>query len=213
MTFTLAVTKREERGKATKKLRTAGKIPAVVYGPKEASIALSVDGAAFEKLFKQTGESSIIELSGLDGKKEVLVQDVVIDPLRGEIIHVDFYAIEKGKELTLDVPLTFVGEAPALKLGGTLTKVMHEIEVTCEASKLPKEIIVDVTLLVDLETQIHVKDLVLPAGVRTDDDPEGVVALIQAVVEEVEAPVEAVDMDAVEVEKKGKTEVPEEPAA
>ena len=214
MTFTLEVTKREERGKATRKLRAAGKTPAVVYGPKEGATPVTVDTLAFAKLFREAGESSIISLSGLDGKKDVLVQEVTLDPLKGEILHVDFYAVEQGKELTLDVPLVFVGEAPALKLGGTLTKVMHELEVTCEISKLPKEIEVDLSSLVDLESQIHVKDLVLPAGVRTEDDAEGVVALIQAVEEEVEAPVEAVDMDAVEVEKKGKTETPEEaPAA
>ncbi len=211
MTFTLEVTKREERGKATEKLRAAGKIPAVVYGPKEPATPVTMDAMAFERVFKEAGESSIISIIGLDGKKDVLVQDVSVDPLRGEIIHVDFYAIEQGKELTLDVPLVFVGEAPALKLGGTLTKVMHEIEVTCAANKLPKEIEVNVALLVDMESQIHIKDLVLPEGVRTEDDPEDVVALIQAVVEEVEAPVEAVDMDAVEVEKKGKTEEEGEP--
>lgn len=210
MTFTLEVTKREERGKATNKLRKIGKIPAIVYGPKEAATAVALDRSTFERLFKEAGESSIISLTGLDGKKDVLVQDVAFDPLRGDVTHVDFYAIEQGKELTLDVPLTFVGEAPALKLGGTLTKVMHEIEVTCEASKLPKEIIVDVSVLVDLETQIHVKDLVLPPGVRCEDDPEDVVALVQAVEEEPEEPVAEVDMDAIEVEKKGKEETPEE---
>lgn len=211
MTFTLEVTKREERGKATEKLRASGKIPAVVYGPKEPATPVTIDAGAFERVFREAGESSIISITGLDGKKDVLVQEVSVDPLRGEIIHVDLYAIEQGKELTLDVPLVFVGEAPALKLGGTLTKVMHEIEVTCEASKLPKEIQVDISALVDMESQIHIKDLVLPEGVRTEDDPEDVVALIQAVEEEVEAPVEAVDMAAVEVEKKGKTEEEGEP--
>lgn len=206
MTFTLNVTKREERGKAVKKLRAEGKIAGVVYGPKEPATPLTFDSLAFEKLFKQAGESSIVELAGLDSKKDVLIHDVAIDPIRGEVIHVDFYAIEKGKELTLDVPFEFVGEAPALKLGGTLTKVLHELKVTCEPRNLPKEIAVDISMLVNFDSQIHIKDLVLPPGVRTEEDPEGVVVLVQAVEEEAEEPVAAVDMEAIEVEKKGKTE-------
>lgn len=205
MTFTLEATTRTERGKELAALRKAGKIPAVVYGPKEPATAITLDRIQFEKIFKQAGESSIITLSGLNGAKEVLVHDVAFDPTVGGIMHVDFYAIEAGKEITVDVPLVFVGEAPALKLGGTLTKVLHEVAVTCAPSALPKEIAVDVSSLDDFEKQIHVKDLVLPKGVKAENDPEDVVALVQAVKEESEE-VAAIDMSAIEVEKKGKTE-------
>lgn len=211
MTFTLPVEARTLRGKKLAGLRKAGKLPAIVYGPKAPATALTIDKVAFEKLFKQTGESTIITLTGAGGNTDVLVQEVDFDPARGGVIHVDFYAIEAGKEITIDVPLVFVGEAPAIKLGGTLTKVLHELEVTCEPAKLPKEIVVDVSSLVDFEVQIHVKDLTLPPGVRTENSPEDVVALVQAVEEEAETPV-AVDMSAIEVEKKGKTETPEEAA-
>ncbi len=205
MTFTLQATARTLRGKQTKALRTSGQLPAVIYGPKEPSTAISIDRIAFEKLFKETGESSIITITGIGGNKDVLVHDVSFDARRGGVIHVDFYAIEAGKELEVEVPLHFVGEAPAIKLGGTLTKVLHEVEVVCEPSKLPKEIIVDVVSLDTLDAQIHVSDLVVPAGVTIKNDPEEVVALVQAVEEEVVAPQE-VDMAAIEVEKKGKTE-------
>lgn len=204
MTVTLSVETRKERGKELKKLRAAGKLPAVVYGPKEESQALSLDARVFNKLYKEAGESTIITLTGLKEDTEVLVHDVAFDPARGGITHVDFYAIERGKELTVDVPLEYVGEAPALKLGGTLTKVLHEVEVTCRPSKLPQHITVDVSALIDLETQIQVKDLVLPEGVKLENDPEDVVALVQAVEEEVEEVPEAIDMDAIEVEEKGK---------
>lgn len=205
MSFTLEATTRTERGKQLAALRKAGKVPAVIYGPKEASVALTLDRIQFEKVLKEAGESSVITLTGVGGSKDVLIHDVSFDPGFGGVIHVDFYAIEAGKEITIDVPLVFVGEAPAVKLGGTLTKVLHELEVTCKPSALPKEIEVDVTALDDFEKQIHVKDLVVPKDVTIENDPEEVVALVQQVAEEVEAPTE-IDMSAIEVEKKGKTE-------
>ncbi len=99
MTFTLPVENRTERGKQLTKLRNAGKLPAVMYGPKEETTSLSIDRIAFEKLFKQTGESSVITLTGLSTPKDVLVQDVAFDARRGGITHVDFYAVEAGKEI------------------------------------------------------------------------------------------------------------------
>ena len=210
MSFTLNVETRTERGKQLDRIRAAGNLPAVMYGPKEETTPLSINRIAFEKLFKQAGESSVITLEGLASPKDVLVQDVAFDPRRGGIIHVDFYAVEAGKEITVHIPLEFVGEVPALKLGGTLTKVLHEVEVTCTPQNLPQHITVDLTALVDFEAQIHVKDLVVPKNVKIENDPEDVIALVQAVIEEVEAPVAAVDMGAIEVEKKGKTETPEE---
>lgn len=207
MTFTLTVEKREERGsKKLAALRAAGKLPGIVYGPKEAPTPLSVDRAAFEKLLKDAGESSIIKLEGLSGTKEVLIHDVSFDPSRGGATHVDFYAVEVGKEITVHVPLEFIGESPALKLGGTLTKVLHEIEVTCVPANLPQHIEVDISALDTLEKQIHVKDLVIPKGVTIENDLEDVVVLVQAVEEESEEASTAIDMASIEVEKKGKTE-------
>ncbi len=212
MTFSLPVELRTVHGKKLVSLRAEGKLPAVMYGPKEEPVALTLDRSTFEKLFKQTGESSVIVLEGLSAPKEVLVHDVAFDAHKGGITHVDFYAIEAGKEITVDVPLVFTGEAPALKLGGTLTKVLHEVEVTCKPSNLPKEIAIDVTSLDTFEKQIHVKDIVVPKGVTIENDPEDVVVLVQAVEEEVEAAPTTIDMSAIEVEKKGKTEEAESEA-
>lgn len=205
MTLTLQVTARTERGKNLTSLRRAGKLPAVVYGAKEESTALTLDQSAFEKVFKEAGESSVITLSGVGADKEVLVHDVDFNDERGGIIHVDFIALEAGKEITVDVPIEFVGEAPAVKLGGTLTKVLHEVEVTCKPKDLPKEFIVDVSSLIDFEAQIHVRDLQAPKNVTIENNPDDVIALVQEVIEEVEEPT-VVDMDSIEVEKKGKDE-------
>ena len=211
MTFTLTAALRTELGKKVAALRTAGNLPAVMYGPKQEATPLTISKIAFDKVFKEAGESSVVTITGLDTPKDVLVHEVAFDPRRGGIVHVDFYAIEKGKKITVDVPLHFTGEAPALKLGGNLTKVLHEIEIVAEAADLPKEIMVDITSLVDLTSRIYVRDLVLPKGVTTKNSEDDVVALIQEVIEEVEAPV-AIDMATIEVEKKGKAEEVGEPA-
>ncbi len=203
MTITLKVEARTETGKKLKALRAQGKLPAVVYGPKHESTNLSLDAKEFEKIFREAGESSVLLLTGVGEDAEVLVQEANYDPVKGTLKHVDFYAIEKGKEVTVNIPLEFVGEAPATKLGGSLTKALHEIEVTCKPSALPHEIVVDISSLVTFEDHIRVKDLNIPAGVKVENDPEDTVAVVTEVADEPEEPV-AIDMDAIEVEQKGK---------
>ena len=100
--------------------------------------------------------------------------------------HVDFYALEKGKEVTVHVPLEFIGEASAVQLGGSLTKVLNQINVTCSPSALPQHITVDVSSLDTFEKKIHVRDLIIPKGVKVENDPEEVIAMVQAVKEEEE---------------------------
>lgn len=209
MTITLKAEKRAPKGKGLYKLRQSGQLPAVVYGPKQEATPISLDGKEFEKIFKEAGESSVMVMSGaLDGT-EVLVQDVSYDVIKGHMAHVDFYAIEKGKEVTVNVALEFIGEAPAVKLGGSLTKALHEIEVTCQPSNLPHEIIVDVSSLNTFEDHIRVKDLNIPKGVKVDTNPEDTVALVTEAKDEPEETV-AVDMDDIEVEAKGKEKTDEE---
>ncbi len=207
MTITLAATQRTETGKKTARLRAEGNLPAVMYGPKQAPTALTISKVDFDKVLKEAGESSVVTITGVGSPTQVLIHDVAFDARRGGVVHVDFYAIEAGQKITVNVPLVFVGEAPAVKLGGTLTKVLHEIEVEAEATHLPKEIEVDISGLVDFTSQIHIKDLTIPKGVEIKKAPEDVVALVQEVIEEVEA-APVVDMASIEVEKKGKTEEP-----
>jgi len=203
MTVKLDVIKRTTSAKA---VRNEGNIPGVIYGPKQEPISIALSKSVFEKVLKEAGESTVINLVGLGEEIEVLVHDVSFNGAKGGVEHVDFYALEKGKEITVHVPLEFVGEAPATKKGGSLTKVLHEIEITCKPAALPQHIEVDVSSLDDFEKQIHVKDLVIPAGVTVLNDAEEVVALVQEVQDEPESEVTAVDMAAVEVEAKGKTD-------
>lgn len=205
MTIKLNVSERTERGKQLAKLRAAGTLPAVVYGAKEEATALSLNRREFEKAYSEAGESSVIVLSGLKDDVEVLIHEMSFDSVKGGVQHVDFYAIEKGKEVTVPIELTFVGEAPAVKLGGSLTKALHEIEVTAKPANLPHEIIVDISVLNTFEDHIRIKDLNIPANVKVENDPEDTVAVVTEVKEE---PVEeaTADMSSIEVEQKGKKE-------
>ena len=207
MTINLAVNKRD-KGVKTKALREEGCLPAVVYGPKQETIPLSVDRRLFDKVFKEAGESTIITLTGLDEEMEVLVQDVTFDVVKGGVTHIDFYAIESGKELTTGVPLEFVGEAPIEKTGAVVNKIIHEISVTCKPSVLPAQVEVDLAVLTAEDSQIKVADLVLPGGVKIENDTDDIVANVSAPrsEEEEEVAAEEPDMAAIETEQKGKTD-------
>ncbi len=209
----LAVTKRDKT-KSPNTLRREGVLPAVVYGRSQEATPVAVDRKVFEKLFHTAGESTVITLTGLDGEKQVLIQEVATDPVTGTAVHADFYAIEKGQTVTVSVPLEFDGVAPAVKeLGGILTKVMHELEIECEPSELPQAIHVDVSTLTTLEDQIKVSDLKLPASAKISVDLDEVVAMISVAKEEVE---ETAPMDLSQIEtsvERGKKEEEGEPAA
>lgn len=206
MNHVLHAEKRDLRGKQLQAARRDGVLPAVVYGPKEEALALSLSYAEFEKVFKEAGESTIITLAGAGEGLDVLVQDVAYHPVTGAPLHVDLYAVEKGKKVQVNVPIEFVGEAPVLKLEGVLTKVLHEIEVEAMPKDLPHEIVVDVSGLADFEDHITVADLVVPAGVTILNDAEETVVSVAKAEEEPEEPAEAIDMASIEVEAKGKKE-------
>ncbi len=213
MEMILQASPREARGKKLVALRKEGVLPGVMYGAKEAALPLSLSLKDFEKLFATAGESTLIVLKGLGADKEVLVHDVSHDPVSGAIIHVDFYAVEQGKTLTVDVPLEFVGEAPALKTPSTtLTKVLYEVEVECMPRSIPQHLEVDLSSLAEVGDAIYLKDIKLPSGVELVADGEDVIVIVSEVEEEVETPAEGPDMSQIDVEKKGKKEEEESEA-
>ncbi len=205
----LTVEKREKTGTgASVVLRDAGKLPGVVYGRTHASTAITVSLSDFEKVWKDAGESSVVTLTGAEGQTEVLINDVDIDPVSGKPRHVDFYAVEKGKKVEVEIPLTFTGIAPAEKeLGGIVIKVLHELSVEALPKDLPHEIVVDLSVLKDFESQILVKDIALPSGVTAVAEPEEVVVTVSHATEEPEEPVAAPDLSSIELsEERGKKE-------
>ena len=200
----LEVEKREATQKP-KKLREEGKIPAVFYSGKEPTTSITLSKKDFEKVWKEAGESSVIELSGVGDNKEALIHDVDTDPVSGSVRHADFYIIEKGKKVTVKVPIEFDGTPLAVKdLGGTLVKVIHELEIEVLPKDLPHNIIVDVSSLSDFESRIFVKDIKLPEGVISLLSSDDAVALVTEVIEEIEEEAEAPDLSGIESEQKGK---------
>ena len=202
--FTLEVKKRDIKEKPDL-IRKNGLIPAVFYGKKEKSTPISVSAAEFVKLFKQAGESSVITLKGEGVDVEALITDVDVHPVTGKARHADFYVFEKGKKIEIDIPVEFIGVAPAIKeLGGTLIKVLRTLKISAFPKDLPQKINVDISKLVDFKSVIHANEIVLPANVTLIEQGLEIIASVtepKAEVEEVAAPV---DLSTIEVAKKGK---------
>lgn len=202
----------ETRNKTDKldAIRKAGGVPAVFYGKKEASTPISIPKTDFLKVWKEAGESSVVTLETSEGPKESLIHDVDIDPVTGTPRHADFYVFEKGHKVEVELPIEFVGIAPAVKnLGGILVKVLHELKVEAMPKDLPHNLEVDVSSLETFENQILARDIALPRGVELKENPEEVVALVSAPREEKEEESAPIDLSSIEVEKKGKEETPE----
>lgn len=205
---TLTATKRSKADKLAI-VRNNGMVPAVVYGVRVENTMISVPATDFDKILKIAGESSTILLDikdekGASTKVDVLIHDMQVDPIRGFPIHIDFLAIDMNKIVEVTIPLEFIGVAPGEK-EGILVKTLHEVDIEALPKDLPHSISVDISVLASIDDQIHVKDLVLPKGVKMITDEDEVVALIAPIKEEVveEAPV---DLSSIEVEKKGKKE-------
>ncbi len=208
--LSLKVEKRDKDTVTLSALRSAGSSPAVVYGAHHESTPITIDAIAFGKILKEAGEATIVSLSGLGAALPTLIHEVDFDPIKGFPRHVDFYAVTKGEKVQVAIPLNFIGASAAVEAGANLVKVLHEIEVEADPMNLPHAIDVDLSTLVELNSQIHVKDLIIPAGVKPMLEPEEVVVLTQEIAAEKKEEAPA-DIASIEVEKKGKEE--ETPAA
>lgn len=185
--------------------RASGKMPAVLYGAKDSATPLFLSLSEFKKLLHKAGESTVVTVDTGATKKDVLIQEVDYHPVTGEPLHADFYVIDKTKTIEINVPLQYEGTSAAIKdLGGILVKVLHELEIEVLPMDIPHDIKVDISALSTLESQILVRDLPIPKGVKVLNGPDDVVAAISVAKEEVEAA--PVDLSSIEVEKKGKKE-------
>jgi large subunit ribosomal protein L25 len=200
--ITLNVTKRQNAD-SLDMVRKNGSIPAVFYGRKEESTPISVALNDFNKVWKEAGESSVVMLKGDGIELDALIQDVDLHPVTGVPRHADFYVLEKGKKVKINVPLEFDGVSPAVKdLGGTLVKVLHELEIEALPKDFPHTLTVNIAGLETLESQILAQDVSLPSGVELITKPEEVVAAISVAVEEpVDAPAMSIEDIEVSVEK------------
>jgi large subunit ribosomal protein L25 len=218
MDATLQVEKRETRGKnEARRLRAAGRIPAVVYGvEKDKAVAISVDPKILSRLLhSEAGANTLISIHGLDsGDTRVLVKEYQLDPISHKMLHADFYQVAMDKTLTLTVPFVLKGEAKGVKQqGGIVDFVTREIEIEVLPGDIPENIEVDVTELL-LNQGIRVRDLNLEGAKWTPvSDPETMIVHVVAMKVEEAAPAAEPAAAATaepEVIKKGKTEKEDE---
>lgn len=164
---------------SARQLRRTGVVPCVVYGNKTENVSFQCEIVALTKAYTKAGESTLVELD-LGGKKvPVLFHEVKFDPMSDNISHVDFYAVDMNKEVEADVAILFEGESPAVKEGGILVTTLDSITVRCLPKNLPHNLPIDLSKLVDMESQLTVADIAVPAGVTLLSEPDAVIAIVQ----------------------------------
>ena len=210
----LEVAPRKVLGKASKRLRKAGIIPANIFGHHEESQAVQIAAAAFKRLQRSHHAAGIIALRmpGATDGQTVLIRHVQHDPRTGNVIHVDFFRVSLTERIDVKVPLRFVGEAPAVKNeGGVLLHLLDTLEVECSAADIPEYLEVDVTSLAEIDDIIHAADVPLPANFTLITDPGEGVAKVAATRAELpeEAAVEAAAEEAVAAPEAGTPETAE----
>lgn len=176
--ISLKATEREILGKKVKKLRREGIIPGHVFGKKVETESVAVKAADFAKVYKEAGETGLIDLKiGEEKVRPVLIRQVQVDPVRGEILNIDFYQVNLLEKTTVNVPITLTGEEPEIVHTGEAVVIqpMMEVEVEALPADLPENIEVDITPLKAIDDAITVADLKVPSGVTILAEPEVVV--------------------------------------
>ena len=198
------------------KVRRENNIPAIVYGGGSKPTLIKADRKAYDRIHRQhAGESLIYHLNLVDEGKKVadfpaIIKDIQLHPVTDEVIHLDFNRISLDKEIEIKVKIITKGEAIGVKRDhGNLDHLLWELDIICLPNNIPHHLEVDITNL-GIHDAIHVKDIVLPKGVRTKHEPESVVVTVAGSMrEEVAAAAEAEAAPELEVLKeKKKEEVP-----
>lgn len=194
---TLKAEKRVGTGKGVaRKLRAAGRLPGVVYGQGREALPISLDSAEAEHLFHSISvENTIVDLTveGEGKSFQTLVREIQVHPFRPDVLHVDFYRLQAGVKVDVEIPVNLNGVPTGVRTGGgILQQVTHELPVKVIPSKIPDSFEIDVSHL-EVGDSIHVSDLELPDGVEEIElDPERTVCTVAL------PRVEAVDEEEVE---------------
>lgn len=181
----LEVQARDEKSSA-EDLRGRGVVPAVFYGPKEKTTPIAIDAQKLEHVWKEAGETTIVNLRGAGEEKPALIHDAQTHPVTGKLLHVDFYVPEKGKKVEVEIPLEFTSTAPAEKAGHIVVKTLHEIEIKVDPLELPHSLSVDLAKLEDIGDHIVVSDITLPASAELVTKADEIVASVKEFKEEAE---------------------------
>jgi large subunit ribosomal protein L25 len=201
----LKVEKREVLGKKVEFLRKQGLLPAELYGHGVANLHLSVNSKEFEKVYKEAGENTVINVS-VDGvTKPVLIYDVQLHPVKGNVEAVDLYEVKMDEEIGASVPLEFTGESAPVKEGlGVFVEAMDEIEVEALPADIPQKITVDISFLKAVGDSIYVKDLPVTSKYKFTIGQETVVASVAELEKEEEKVETEMSPDQVVVETEEK---------
>jgi large subunit ribosomal protein L25 len=177
---------RDQLGKSNvRRLRAAGKIPAIVYGGGADPVTVAVDPAQLLKALDPVKKTNtVIKLTvsgGPSGAQEltVMVRDHQKDQLRGDLIHADFIRVQLDKDVVAVVPIVLTGKAEGVKLGGIMHQVLHRLEIACTPDRIPVKVEVDVSNL-NMNEALHVSDLKLGEGVRPRIDGGQTVCAVTA---------------------------------
>ncbi len=201
MSFTIKGEKREEFGKnASRRLRRAGRVPAVLYGGSMSNTHLALQKKdIFNILRSESGENTIFKTSFDSESIDTMIKEVQIDPVGDEILHIDLIQIAMDKAVRVSVPVIVKGEAIGVKSeGGFVDLAMREVEIECLPNDIPEHMDIDISLL-HLHQSIKVEQISPPAGVKIVSDPHAVVVLIEAPTKEEEVAVKEEVEEGVEV--------------
>jgi large subunit ribosomal protein L25 len=187
MTIKLEAQKREILGRKVKALRKEGFVPAEIFGPEIENKHILISQKDFNKVYKEAGKNTIIEVNIEDEKKVIptMITDIQIHPLNRKPLSVDFYMVSRDTKIEAEVPLKFVGEAPAEKDDLIVIKVLNEIEVEALPQDIPHEIEVNITNLKTTKDHILVEHLNIPSNVELVTPPETTVVTVSEKEEEI----------------------------
>lgn len=200
----IAAQVRENRGKgAARRLRKDNKLPAVFYGPKTEPIMLTVDYPELARVIKHgRGENTVLDLQVKSDKGEevrkAMLRDIMVDPVTGAYLHVDFYEISMDQRITVDIPVRLLNTPVGVTAGGFLQTVRRELTVSCLPDRLIDSLEVDVSQL-EIGDSIHIRDIELPEGFTCAEEGHLTVAVVSApgggAGEEEEGPEEGLEED------------------
>jgi large subunit ribosomal protein L25 len=186
----LTIQKREGKGtRAAAKLRKTGRIPAVVYGHKEATVSVSLSGEEIQAVLRH--KAQIVDLKMDGGLQKAQIREVQWDHLGKEVLHVDLKRVAVDERIEINVPIELRGLAPGVTAGGVLDQPMHNLRIECLAIAVPESIRVNIAAL-QIGEAIHVRELHLPPDVKALDDADAIVVHVttpQAEPEAAAAPV------------------------
>ena len=176
-----------------KKLRNTGKVPAVVYGYGTKNTSVKVDEVEFIKVIREVGRNGVIDLGVGSKTIKVMVSDYQFDPLKNQITHIDFLAINMTEERTVDVPVQLVGEAVGAKEGGVVEQPLFNLEVTATPENIPETIEVDISEL-QVNDSLAVSDIKISGDFTIENNPEdSIVTVVPPTDEPSEEEVEAME--------------------